>query len=141
MFLKILHLLCTQMDSYKQIMTPNSKAIFAIISMANHTGNSHLNICFPHPCWIGVKSEKINITTPQFVPEPSSVQKDVTVAVSIMTSKIESWSERCEAEDKLKQFPTELVLKGLLEHFSKPMPSLAITHHVTENRIFGSERS
>ena len=87
---------------------------------------SHLSVCFPHRCWIGVKSGKVNITTLQLTPELSSDHKDVTVAISIMTSKNESWSKRCEAEDKLKQFPAELVLKGLLGHISKAMPSLAI---------------
>ncbi|MCP4612432.1 MAG: hypothetical protein GY845_27355 [Planctomycetes bacterium] len=87
---------------------------------------SHSSICFPYPCWIGVEYGNVNITTPQLVQESSSVQKGATVAISVMTSRIESWSDRCEAEDKLRQFPAELVLKGLLEHFSKPMPSLAI---------------
>ena len=42
--------------------------------------------------------------------------------VGVMTSEMEPWEVRCEAEDALRGFDVEPVLRAVLGHVSKGMP-------------------
>jgi hypothetical protein len=50
----------------------------------------------------------------------------ITHYVRVMTSEMEPWEARCDAEDVLQRFDAEPVLEALLEHVSKGMPQVPI---------------